>query len=488
MRKHTSLKQLLRMPPVLSNTMRSKLTFFSLFIPLSLSHTNVSAEDTPPNIIFLLSDDQHWNETSVQMHPDHPASKSDVYQTPNLEKLASQGMRFSAAYAPAPVCAPTRISIQTGMSPAALHWCKIGPSRTASANTKLIPPVNRNSIEKEATFPQFLQKAGYATAHFGKWNIDGGGPENYGYDVSDGNLSNEASDKFSEPDNPTDIFGMTSRAVQFMEQQKKANKPFYIQLSYLALHSVYHASPKNISKFEKLGNYTRERDLQRRALTLDLDEGVGKLMQAIEELQLADNTIVIYMSDNGAQSMGNKVISGSKGSLQEGGIRAVFIARGPQIPANSWSHERIVGYDLFPTFCKLAGVTEKLPTSLEGGDITPLLHGKPVQVERKQEGMVFHFPHYQNTAPASAIYHEEFKLIKDYETGNISLYNIDKDLSESNDLSKTQVKKATELKNLLEQQLKELDAQFPTINNSYDPSKPTAERKGGKGKKGGPRK
>lgn len=143
-----------------------------------------------PNIVFMMSDDQSRNGLSVAMHPDVPGSKSDLVQTPNLEKLASQGMRFfSAAYAPASVCAPTRISLQLGMSPAALHWTKAAKSVTSH---KLTPPTNIRNIPRDGTtMAELLREAGYATAHYGKWHINGGGPGAHGYDEHDGNIGNE---------------------------------------------------------------------------------------------------------------------------------------------------------------------------------------------------------------------------------------------------------------------------------------------------------
>lgn len=432
-----------------------------------------------PNIIFLLSDDQHWNETSVQMHPEHENSKNSDYMTPHLEALASEGMRFSAAYAPAPVCSPTRASIQTGLSPATLHWCKAGPPVSASGNYKLLPSSSRKSLEKEQTFASILQKAGYATAHFGKWHIGGGGPESRGYDVSDGDIGNEAAAKFKDT-NPVDIVGMTTRAGEFMQQQVKSNKPFYLQMSYLALHQPANASQKNIARFTKLHPEMKQRTVQRMALTADLDDGVGVLLEQIKKLKIENDTYVIYMSDNGAGGRGNALIKGGKGSLDEGGTRAVFIVRGPGVPENSWSPQRVVGYDLFPTFCSLAGVKASLPNNLEGGDLTKLFKGKNSSVERPQPGLLFHFPHYQTSTPVSALYHDNYKLVRNYETGSDSLYAITTDIGEKNDLSAAKPELQQKMQKMLNQQLTSTNAVIPHKNPNYDPNKPTATIKRGK--------
>ena len=170
-----------------------------------------------PNIVFMLADDQGWNGLSVAMHPNVPGSKGDYFHTPNLEKLAAQGMRFSAAYAPASVCSPTRASLLTGKSPAKLHWTKAAPPEEGH---KLSEPRLIKSIStSETTFAEMLQKAGYATAHYGKWHISGGGPGQHGYDEHDGDTGNENAFKFKDP-NPVDIFGMADRAATFMERNR----------------------------------------------------------------------------------------------------------------------------------------------------------------------------------------------------------------------------------------------------------------------------
>lgn len=366
---------------------RQLLTLMAILSSPALLH---AAERSRPNIILMLADDQGWNGTSVAMHPDVSGSRSDVIQTPNLAKLAVQGMRFSAAYAPAPVCSPTRISLQTGRSPAALHWTKAAPPE---AGHKLTEPTNVKAIaDGEVTIGELLRTAGYATAHYGKWHINGGGPAKHGYDESDGNTGNDEAFKYTDP-NPVNIFGMVKRAAAFMEKSKKSGKPFYIQLSWNALHAAGNANKATLAKYQKL-NLGNEKRTHVAAITEDLDTGVGALLKAIDDLDLSGATYVIYTSDNGAGGGGRGALHGGKGDVYEGGIRVPFIVRGPGVKANSWCHTRIVGYDFLPTFCEWAGMpAAKLPKAVEGGSLVKVIAEGHGEVKRPRDGLVFHFPH-----------------------------------------------------------------------------------------------
>lgn len=449
-----------------------------------LSASPVRAADQP-NFIFMLSDDQGWNGLSVPMHPDVAGSKGDIFHTPNLEKLAAQGMRFSSAYAPASVCSPTRISIQTGKSPAQLHWTKAAP---AVQGRKLIEPRLIKDLSKdEVTIGELLKRAGYATAHYGKWHISGGGPGAHGYDEHDGDTGNENAFKFTDP-NPVDIFGMAGRAAKFMEKSKRENKPFYIQLSWNALHAAELANKATLAKYEKLAT-NNSKQAATAAITEDLDSGVGKVLEAVDNLGLSENTYIIYMSDNGSGGGGRRGgLSGGKGSVWEGGIRVPLIVRGPKVTANSWCHVPVVGYDLLPTLWALAGVPAKgLPKDIEGGDITSLLHnsGEGV-VKRPREELVFHFPHYQSDdGPHSSIRVGNLKLIHFYESDHVALFDLAKDIGERNDLAQQMPKDAQEMKRRLDQYLTAINAQLPTPNPNFDPSQPVAPRKGGKNGKQG---
>jgi arylsulfatase A len=443
-----------------------------------------------PNFIFMLSDDQGWNGLSVAMHPEVASSKGEIFQTPNLERLASQGMRFSSAYAPAPVCSPTRISLQTGKSPAQLHWTKAAP---AVAGRKLTEPrLIKDLSKEEITIGELLRKAGYATAHYGKWHIAGGGPGVHGYNEHDGDTGNENAFKYTDP-NPVDIFGMAERATNFMEKSQQANKPFYIQLSWNAIHAPELAMKATQAKYEKYASQSNSKQVATAAITEDLDSGVGKVLEAVERLRLSKNTYIIYMSDNGSGGGSKRGgIRGGKGSVWEGGIRVPLIVRGPGVSENSWCHTPVVGYDLFPTFCALAGIPEtELPNGIEGGSITSLLHNSGEgSVRRKREEIVFHFPHYQSDdGPHSAIRLGNLKLLHFYEDDRVALFDLAKDIGERNDEAQRMPREVQMLKGRLDQYLLAINAQLPTPNSNFDPSLPAAPRKSGKnGKKGADKK
>lgn len=440
-----------------------------------------------PNIVFMLSDDQAWNGLSVAMHPNVAGSKGDIFHTPNLEKLAAQGMRFSAGYAPASVCSPTRISLMTGKSPAALHWTKAAPPESGH---KLLEPRNIRSIPaSETTIGDVLRKAGYATAHYGKWHLSGGGPGQHGFDESDGDTGNENAFQFKDP-NPVDIFGMADRAAAFMEKSSKARKPFFIQLSWNALHASENANQATLLKYERQLNGENRKRITTAAITEDLDTGVGRVMDAIERLGLAGTTYVIYMADNGAGG-GKKVLAGGKGGVWEGGIRVPFIVRGPGVKANSWCHTRVVGYDLFPTFCEWAGIAAStLPQRIEGSSIASLVKNDGRgDVKRLREELVFHFPHYQGDAPHSAIFLGDLKLLHFYEDNHDELYDLSKDIGERHDLAAQRPADAKKLRERLDKYLAAVDAQLPTPNPNFDPNQPVEPRqRGGQNKPGKPAK
>tara|TARA_E500000331_G_scaffold358316_1_gene424221 strand:+ start:11540 stop:13039 length:1500 start_codon:yes stop_codon:yes gene_type:complete len=444
-----------------------------------------------PNIVLMLSDDQGWDGLSVQMHPDVDSSKSDLYYTPRLEELAAQGMRFSAFYSPSSVCAPTRISLQTGISPAKNKWTKAAPTITAERNFPMVPiPHRRAILEDEITIGEVLQSKGYMTAHYGKWHISGGGPELHGYTESDGDTSNGNAYDITSSDNPLDVYGMSQRALDFMKRSSEEGRPFFIQISYYPLHEQQEASPLTIKKVKQRPIGLIHHDYLVAAITEDLDSGVGVILDGIEELNLSDNTYIIYMGDNGQRAYEHNsncsftevcinreehaALTGAKGNVSEGGIRVPFIIKGPGINKNSWSHTQAVGYDLFPTFAEWAGIDkQELPKNIEGGSIASILENNGIgEINRIKEELVFHFPHYQDGSPQSAIFLDDYKLIKYYEINKTVLFNIVEDIGEKNNLISTFPNKAAELEIILDTYLKSINADIPAINTSYDFSKP----------------
>jgi arylsulfatase A-like enzyme len=271
-----------------------------------------------------------------------------------------------------------------------------------------------------------------------------------------------------------------------MDKNAKAGKPFFIQLSWNALHAAENANKATLAKYEKRPDARNPKHVAVAAITENLDTGVGQVMQAIDRLGLSKNTYLIYMSDNGAGGGGRGGLNGGKGGVWEGGIRVPLIVRGPGVTANSWCHTRVVGFDWFPTFCEWGGVApQSLPNGIEGGNIASLLaNGGEGQVQRPREELVFHFPHYQGDSPHSAILLGNLKLMKFYEDNRLLLFDLSKDISERNDLAAQMPAEAERLRKRLESYLTAINAQLPTFNPQYDPSRPAEpmQKKGGKGK------
>ncbi len=444
----------------------------------TLTLSNVSAQQASPNFLFILVDDMGWTGLSAQMHAAIPESKSDFYRTPNIETLAQQGIRFSSAYAPAPMCTPTRASLLTGKSPAQLHITTPGPASRQPKMQKLIPAQNSNSLSaSEITLAEVLKRANYATAHFGKWHLSGGGPGEHGFDAHDGDTANGGPGNFDDP-NPKDIFGITARGNTFMEKQVKAGKPFYIQLSHYAVHSPTHTLKQTQAAYENRPPGKVHRDTAYAAMTEDLDTGIGLILDKIGELGVADNTYVIMMSDNGAggrpRSRENAPLAGGKGTLWEGGIRVPLILRGPGIAPGDFCNVPVIGHDLFVTICELAGLREALPEGVEGGSLTPLFkHLDQGEVDRPRAELVFHNPHYGHgpgSQPHSSILLGDYKLIKFYETNALHLYNLAEDIGETQNLAQRLPEKTAELHRHLNDYLVTVNAQLPVENPNYDPA------------------
>jgi len=420
-----------------------------------------------------------WTGTSVEIDGRIAESKSDFYQTPNIGKLAKQGMRFSRAYSPGSLCTPSRAAILTGKTPAELHMTTPGGGRTQAYHKLAAPTHIKDLPTSETTIAEVLKKQGYSTAHLGKWHLGRGNPGEHGFDVHDGSTGNEVPD---DKNGPKDIFGITERACAFMEQQARQGRPFYLQLSHYAVHVPVEALDASKEKFSKAQQGDRHSDIDYAAMTFDLDASIAILLDKLDELKLADNTYVVFMSDNGAggnpRSPQNLPLAGGKGSFYEGGIRVPLIVRGPGIEPDSACSESVTGCDLFPTFCEWAGVPDH--GMIEGTSLIPLLTGEPESFQRTENSLLFHYPHYGQgpiQKPQSALIAENYKLLKDLESGTVQLFNLENDLSEKNDLSATMPEKTEKLESLLNKRLAQAEAQMPTTNPDYDPDAVSGTRR-----------
>ncbi len=425
-----------------------------------------------PNVVLILADDLGWVGTSVRMDPDRPDSRSDFYLTPSLERLASEGMRFTDAYAPHPNCSPTRLAIQTGKTPAQLRMTDIINRSTGRfyEGLPMIPPAHIDHLpHEELTIAELLKRnrPGYVTAHFGKWHLAGGGPGQHGYDEHSGPTSNREGG--TGPPDPKRTVSVTTRAIDFLQHRSQAGEPFFLQVSYYAVHLGVFAFEESVAKFEALPKGERHSHPGHAAMTHDLDAGVGRLLEAIERLDLTESTYVIFTSDNGSylDQNGNPVstnapLRGQKASTWEGGIRVPLLVRGPGIRAGSVSRVPVTGTDLFPTIAAMTGVRAALSPTIEGASLLSLLQsGDREPLRRRFDGLVWHFPHYQTlkgTRPMSSIRFGDWKLVKLYESGQTHLYNLADDIGEQTDLSDSEPNITKDLAEMLATYLDEVDA------------------------------
>jgi arylsulfatase A-like enzyme len=434
-----------------------------------------------PNFIVILTDDQGWGTTSVHMDPEEPNSKSDFFETPNLERLAQSGLRFTQGYSAHPNCSPSRAALLTGRSPAALHFTDI-VGRNSGVNYEglpMIPATHINGLpEAEMTIPELLKQhnAIYTAAHFGKWHLSGGGPNNHGFDVSDGATGNAAGTG-QPPDDPKQIFGITQRGNDWMEQQVLEGKPFYLQLSHYATHeSSIDFRPETKLYFDAKQPGIRHTHAGYAAMLYDLDEGIGRTLDKVIELGIQGNTYIIYTADNGTRPMSipeniNGPLRGWKATVWEGGIRVPFMVAGPGVAENSVSREPVAGYDILPTICQLAGIAwSVLPPTVEGGSFAHLMNGGSGPIVRAREGLVFHWPHYQVekfSTPNTTLLLEGYKLHYRWETQKKQLFSLDRDLAETTDLALIENTLADRFADMLFTHLSEIGARLPRPNPDY---------------------
>ena len=475
------------------------MSLFTVFMGMLIATPVLAADKTRPNVVLVLVDDLGWKDLGCQ--------GSKYYETPHIDGLAKEGIRFTDGYAACAVCSPTRAAVQTGRHPARLHvtdWIrsrfqggkipadKINPSRKPVSQwrgRRMLCPPNALWMESdEITLAEVLQSAGYTTGYIGKWHLgaDEWYPDKQGFDENYGGCD------YGQPPNYFDPFNqpkgrhamlregiphlpgrksgeyLTDReadeAVGFIRRHK--DKPFFLQLSHYAVHTPiqakasvtanYQAKPKGLQKNAKYA-----------AMVESVDDAMGRVLSTLKELKLDGRTIIIFTSDNGGLlgPTNNSPLRSGKGYPYEGGIRVPWIVKWPGVvKPGSVSHVPITSIDIFPTVVSATG--NQLPKSrgIDGRDLKPLL-ADTGQLNRSE--LYWHFPHYRHApGPYSIIRDGDWKLIKWYE-GPVSLFNLKADLSERNDLAKSNPEKRQELEQKLKAHLKRVGAKVPVLNPNF---------------------
>ncbi len=453
-----------------------------------------------PNFVFILVDDMGWRDAGC--------FGSTFYETPHIDRLAREGMRFTDAYAACPVCSPTRASIMSGKYPARLHLTDWIPGRQANAEArarmKLAPPQFEQQLALgEVTLAETLKEASYATFFAGKWHLGSEGfyPEDQGFDVNRGGWERGGpyggGRYFSPYGNPKLSDGpegehlpdrLATETCRFIEAQQQ--NPFLAYLSFYSVHTPLMASEDLKAKYEAKAEQL-DRDgpawgnegTRKVRLAQDhavyagmieaMDQAVGKVLDALDRLGLAENTVVFFMSDNGGLSTAegsptsNVPLRGGKGWLYEGGIREPMIVRWPAVvQTGAVCHEPVTSTDFYPTMLELAGLPPRPRQHADGVSFAGLLKGTGA-LER--QAIYWHYPHYSNQGgtPGGAVRTGDFKLIEFYEDSRIELYNLRDDIGEKHDLAAEMPEKAAALRQMLHKWRNAVGAAMPKPNPDY---------------------
>ncbi len=448
---------------------------------------------TRPNVILILMDDLGWADLGCY--------GSTYHKSPNIDRLAAEGMRFTQAYAACPVCSPTRASILTGKWPARLHLTDWLPGRVDMPSQMLNRPKFRQELPlEEVTLAEHLKKAGYATAHIGKWHLGGKGfgPHEQGFDLNVGGNEKGSPSGYFAPFNGkkgrdvpgledapegaylTDLF--TDAAVKFISDNK--DHPFFLYLPHFAVHTPLQAKKDLIAKYETGKNRPGQQSNPLYAAMLEsADDSVGRIMKELEELKLSEKTIILFTSDNGglATSEGpntpatnNSPLREGKGHLYEGGIRVPLIVRWRgNVKAGSLSETPVCSIDYLPTILELASGGRQPPDTntpkTDGLSLVPLLkQSGPVT----RDAFYWHYPHYSNQLgkPGGAIRAGDYKLMEFYEDSRRELFNLQSDPREGTNLADKEPDKVRELAEKLDAWRKSVDAQMMSANPDYHPN------------------
>jgi arylsulfatase A-like enzyme len=465
-----------------------------------------------PNIILFLVDDLGWQDTSVPFHSE-PTPFNRRYRTPNMEALASEGMKFVDAYAASPVCTPTRTSILTGQNPARTHityWILHKDKDTSAKHPTLVPPPwNLNGLKQDdVTLPGLLRQGGYMTihagkAHFGSVGTSGSDPLNLGFDK---NIAGHAAGapasylgvkNFSKKKDGRSVWdvpgleayhgkeiylteALTREAVRAMDRAVKKGKPFFLYMSHYAVHTPIEADPRYVDEYADL----HPREAAYASMIEGMDASLGRLMENLEKHGIAEETWVIFFSDNGGLSAHgrggdknthNAPLKSGKGSSYEGGIRVPMLVKGPAVAGKGLTCETpVISHDLFPTILALAGIAGPATymDSVDGCDLSPLLQGGRSLGRRYP--LVWHLPHQWGCAgpgisPFSAIREGSWKLIYYHADQHFELYNLDADISEMNDLARQEPERVRNMAAALGRYLIESGARMSLDRSTGEP-------------------
>jgi arylsulfatase A len=442
-----------------------------------------AAQRLPTNVVFILADDLGWRDLGCY--------GSGFYETPNLDRLARESVRFTNAYAACPVCSPTRASILTGKYPARLHITDWIPGRAQFATARLLtprPPQFRHELALEETIiPQVLKPLGYASASIGKWHLGGPGfyPDRHGFDLNVGGTERGSPASYFGPWDLPNLKGgspqdyltdrLTDEAEKFLEANRK--RPFFLYLPEFAVHIPKQGKAEVVAHFrEKADAKNPQHDAVYASMIAGLDDSVGRILKRLDGLGIADRTAVIFMSDNGGveyqgkqpeKITSNAPLRAGKGHVYEGGIREPMMIRWPGVTrAGTVCDTPVSSIDFFPTILEMAGA--RAPGPVDGVSLAPLLRGGRL----RREAIYWHYPHYsdQGGYPAGAVRAGDYKLIEFFEDGKLELYNLAKDVRESENLADREPKRAAQLHGMLQKWRRSVDAAMPMMNPKYDPA------------------
>lgn len=460
-----------------------KFIFLIIIVQLSFVARCVAAQDNvPPNVVILYADDLGWSDLGCY--------GSTVNESPNLDKLVSEGVKFTNAYAPAPICSASRASMMTGKSPAKLNF-EFVATQARVTDKPLLPPKRTLELPlEEISLGEVASAAGYSTAFFGKWHIakhNGGylkwsdthGPLQQGFKVGSDDFGSHPYNKVNRkavslPEGEFPEDSLVLKAVDFLKsQQQNKEEPFFIIFSSYYVHTP--VIPNNswlIEKYKKRMPGATDAQVKYAAFVETMDHYFGQILKALREYNMEENTIVIFTSDNGGHPKytDNTPLKGNKWNLYEGGIREPLIVKWPGVFEKNVSYsEPVIQWDIMPTLCDIFG--QPYPDSIDGESLFALLKGEVSSLER--ESIYWHFPYYhppksyEGTKPCSAIRKGKYKLIYFYEDKHAELYDLKKDMAETTDLSSQLPKITKELKELLLENLQNANARFAIPNPKF---------------------